>query len=457
MRGSLRYHVRMTPPSTPRRLLVLVHEFPPAGGGGVQRIAKFCRYLPEFGWEPTVVTTSLIEGRPTDVSLLADVDGVPVTRLPHRDVATAVARVLAPFKRGRGQASRPNAKTSSAPANAGTPARRPLSARIASWIAVPDGAVRWARSAEKTAADPAFGDFDAVLASGPPHSTLVAGARVAASRDIPYVADLRDAWAGYPGRTLPTSWHRSRDERLEREVMSRAAVVTAASDSFADEARSYGATRAVTITNGYDAADLPERPTREVGGPHSGGLALRLAFMGRFYATTDPTSLFEGIARARAEGVEVTLDVVGPDAPAARATAESLGLGDAVRFLGYQPHARALEIVAEADVAVLTLAALDGTAGVYPGKVFEYLGMGMPVLLVGPPEGVSAHLVREAGAGEVVRPDDPAAVADALRRLAEKTAAGTLPTPEPAVLSRFERRTLARELARELDEAVTAR
>ena len=51
----------------PRRLLVIAHEFPPSGGGGVQRIAKFCRYLPASGWAPEVITTEVIEG---DVNLL---------------------------------------------------------------------------------------------------------------------------------------------------------------------------------------------------------------------------------------------------------------------------------------------------------------------------------------------------------------------------------------------------
>ncbi len=142
----------MTSESTPRRLLVLVHEFPPAGGAGVQRIAKFCKYLPEFGWSPEVISTEMIEGRPTDPTLVADVEGVPVTRLAHRDVATSVARVLAPLKRRGGDAKGGGGVTGAGAAP--DHVRQPMSARIAHWIAVPDGASRWAKSAARTALDP---------------------------------------------------------------------------------------------------------------------------------------------------------------------------------------------------------------------------------------------------------------------------------------------------------------
>ena len=38
-----------------RRVLVVAYYFPPVGGSGVQRISKFVKYLPDFGWQPTVL------------------------------------------------------------------------------------------------------------------------------------------------------------------------------------------------------------------------------------------------------------------------------------------------------------------------------------------------------------------------------------------------------------------
>jgi len=39
-------------------VLFISHFFPPVGGAGVQRAAKFVKYLPDFGWSPTVLTVS---------------------------------------------------------------------------------------------------------------------------------------------------------------------------------------------------------------------------------------------------------------------------------------------------------------------------------------------------------------------------------------------------------------
>ena len=58
----------------PRRHVLVIHyHFPPLGGAGVQRVLKFVKYLPEFGWDVTVLTSSSRAYAVTDESLLADV------------------------------------------------------------------------------------------------------------------------------------------------------------------------------------------------------------------------------------------------------------------------------------------------------------------------------------------------------------------------------------------------
>ena len=58
--------------STPRRVLIIAYAFPPTGGPGVQRPAKFAKYLPQFGWRPTVWTVDAAPGLPRDTTLLDD-------------------------------------------------------------------------------------------------------------------------------------------------------------------------------------------------------------------------------------------------------------------------------------------------------------------------------------------------------------------------------------------------
>ena len=78
-------------------ILVLAYHFPPVGGGGVQRNAKFIRYLQSYGYSPTVVTGP---GRPSghwtphDGSMLDEIgETTPIFRTsgPERPLLKAVA------------------------------------------------------------------------------------------------------------------------------------------------------------------------------------------------------------------------------------------------------------------------------------------------------------------------------------------------------------------------------
>ena len=75
------------------------------------------------------------------------------------------------------------------------------------------------------------------------------------------------------------------------------------------------------------------------------------------------------------------------------------------------------------------------------GKVFEYLAAERPILAVVPPEGAAAELIRAAGAGVVVAPDDVDGMTAALRDLHGRWRAGKL---EDAPLSEEWRRKVSR-------------
>ncbi len=293
---------------------------------------------------------------------------------------------------------------------------------------------------------------EAVVASGPPFSVLVAGARIARRLGVPFVADFRDAWRDNPGSLHPTAWHRGRALARERQVLSLASAVTCVSGPIRDEVAELGGRNVTVLPNGFDPADLvPWSPK-----PDS---APRIAFMGWLYpAHSDPATLFEAMRRAaeRSSAAEkLVFEVIGPEAPFAVEAAVRAGVSDRVVFRGYQPHHRALELLSEADAGVVLIRDVPESKGSYTGKLFEYLGMGIPILLAGPEDGVAAELVREAHAGWPVSHGDVDGLADVLVEIAEAKQAGVaLPTPDADVVSRFDRRAQAARLAAVLDTVV---
>ncbi len=87
------------------------------------------------------------------------------------------------------------------------------------------------------------------------------------------------------------------------------------------------------------------------------------------------------------------------------------------------------------------------------GKVFEYLAAERPILALVPPDGAAAELIRDAGAGVVVAPEDVEGIKAALRELHERWRAGTLDAPPLSEewRRRVSRRTRVEELARLLE------
>src|ERR1044071_6349128 len=66
-----------------RRVLMVGYWYPPAVGAAARRTAGFARYLPEYGWEPLVVTSGrAAQDDPANVLRVADVGSAAMARFP---------------------------------------------------------------------------------------------------------------------------------------------------------------------------------------------------------------------------------------------------------------------------------------------------------------------------------------------------------------------------------------
>jgi glycosyltransferase involved in cell wall biosynthesis len=87
-----------------------------------------------------------------------------------------------------------------------------------------------------------------------------------------------------------------------------------------------------------------------------------------------------------------------------------------VRFLPFRPASEIPHVMVAGDLHVITVKrGLEGV--VVPSKLYSTLAAGRPMLVVAPPECDAARIVRESGCGVTADPDDPVAVAAAIREL----------------------------------------
>jgi glycosyltransferase involved in cell wall biosynthesis len=266
-----------------RHLLLISHFFPPMGGGGVQRVAKFVRYLVEHGWRTTIVC-----GRPEDywmrdVTLL---DEIPESA---RVLATAAASGLGILRRVRG--SRGGDRRSSRGFG--------LLRRAASWLLVPDSYIGWRPFALRAARDVVHQDPpDALMSSGPPETNHLVASTLRRESGTPWLADFRDPWFGLHLLPAPTAWHRARHAKLERRVLDEADCLVATTTWLRDllRERSHGKRAIYVIRNGYDPADFAGDIDR---GDVAGGDAspLRLVHAGMLTLTRTATGLLQGLQR----------------------------------------------------------------------------------------------------------------------------------------------------------------
>ena len=427
-----------------RRVLFVTYYFPPSGGPGVQRSLKFTKYLPEFGWMPTVLTV-----KPEDASY-PDLDpdlgleiptGVEVSRTAAWDPYAMYARVLGREKQ--------DVVTVGFLGEARTNARQ----RVARWIRanvfLPDARVGWVPFAVSRGRQLLRRyNHEAIVTTGPPHSSHLIGLILSSLHKKPWIVDLRDPWTGIDySEDLPTSAPaHSLDAAMERTVLRRASAVTIISEAMRSQVIEGRRLPIEVIENGFDPADfeglqVSPRPDR-----------FTLAHIGNLSAARNPTSLWKALRSMRASQTvpDLSLVLIGNVEPEVLAAAEANGVS--VDVLPYVPHETAVQRMCESTMLLLSINRVKSAPGIVTGKLYEYVASGRPVLGIGPPDGDAARILRDSGAGHMFAFDDSAGIGRYLQSAYHAWKSGRrLQGASEAAASLFSRRSQTKRLATLLD------
>ena len=440
-----RVGVAHNPPPTVKRLLFITYYFPPSGGPGVQRALKFAKYLPQFGWQPTVLTV-----RP-EKAAYPDLDPTLAGEVPPdvRVERTGAWDPYALYARLQGKS-----KAETVGVGFLGEAEMDWKQRLARWVRanvfLPDARVGWVpfalrRGRALVEADP----FDALLTTGPPHSAHLAGLLLARRYGLPWIADFRDPWTDIDyAEALPmTAPARRADAAMERAVLRGAGQVTAVSPQMARRLATRADVEPVVIQNGFDPADFqaPPPPPR----PH-----FEVAYLGNMNDARNPQALWEALRQLGLPETmpDVRVRLVGNVDPVVLRSAREQGVADVVETAGYVPHDEAVRRMRASAVLLLVINRVPGADGIMTGKLYEYVASGRPVLGLGPPDGDAAVVLRGAGAGEMFDYGDAAGVAAFLQRHHAAWKGGTpRPGAGKTAAERYSRRGQTGQLAQLLD------
>ncbi|MBN1466425.1 hypothetical protein JXA02_11725, partial [candidate division KSB1 bacterium] len=340
-----------------KNLLILTYYFPPLGLGGTQRVAKFVKYLPQFGWRPTVVTVKPIAYWARDESLMPDVQAARIVRTESYDPQ----RLLARLGRLHIEAAPPSARR-----GAGAFIRQ----KVAPFLLTPDSKILWHPFARQACCDLIRqDDFTALLTTSPPHSLHLIGRTIAKKFNLPWLVDFRDGWAGSHVVFEPTRWQRNRNLQQQKLVLRDASAVVAVSPGIVTSLqRSEGTDKYFLIYNGFDPEDFSH--SQERGGQYT------LCYSGTINRFADPEPLLDALLLLKRESPSqfrslrlqfVGLDTLGNFAERVHAR----GLDEQVEIVGHRDHAEAVAFVQNA-AALLLIAHARPTDTFIPGKTFEY-------------------------------------------------------------------------------------
>jgi glycosyltransferase involved in cell wall biosynthesis len=433
------------------RVLFLSYHFPPLGGAGVQRPARLVRHLPALGHEAIVVTgPGTVHGRwtPADERLADEIPpGTQVHRIPGPEPAVSTGWASAAER----------------------------------WLGREAPSARWLREGTlEVGRTAARGGVDAVYVWMQPYETAPAAVRLARELGVPLVADLGDPWALDEMMIYPTALHRRGELRRMRTFLAAADAIVMSTPEAARRVQAafpeLAAKPVLAIPNGFEPTDFAGPPPERRDGAfrivHTGYLHTEL---GRRQARLAPIRRLLGgaisgvdiLARSHIyllEAVERLLEaepglasrlevhLAGVLSGADREVADRSSV---VRLHGFLPHDETIRLMRSADLLFLPMQDLPpGTrATIVPGKTYEYLASGRPILAA-VPDGDARDLLAEAGSALLCRPTDVEGIAGAIAQQLRRTQG---PVPHPDVVARYEYERLTAALGAIFDELLGAR
>lgn len=405
------------------------------GMGGTQRVAKFSKYLPEFGWQPFVITVKPVFYYAQDASLLDELAGIPIFRTGSLDPL----RLLQIFKKPVPEA------TQAASAQSGWKSSRLikiLNDILGGWLLIPDTKVLWLPFAIfRTARLIRQEQIRMIFTTSPPQSVHLAGLLLKKIFRVKWVADFRDEWTGGESQASPTRVHSYINRVMEHVVLRNADAIVGISDRLMRNLQIKAGRHSgfTTIRNGFDAADLA----------HASKLAPPATFTilhcGSLSKVSQPGPFLQAIAELFEDQPElrgkikiqfVGTDIFGQLPP----LITQYHLAEHVEIIGYVPHREAIQKLFQAHVLLL-LVIKSSQEEIITGKVFEYFASGRPILAIIPP-GELAEMIQATQAGTILDFQNIQQIQLTILKYYQQYLAGTLPAQAAESVFQFERKYL---------------
>jgi glycosyltransferase involved in cell wall biosynthesis len=357
------------------KVLFITYYWPPSGRASLHWPLKMIKFLPDFNWDPLVLTVNEDTFSYKDESML---NGI------RPDLTVLRTNTIEPFNIYRkflGKKKREPLISSETISKSNRSFNHLLSIWIRMNLFVPDARLGWYFPAVKTGKKfLSQNNINKIVSIGPPHTAHLIGKKLASKFNIDHIPVFIDPWVDIAyyrefKRSKPTL---AIDNYFEKRVLKNAKKIVFITETMKDDyTKKYAfiKDKSHVLYWGFNEDDFKDAES-QIGNANSGEV---LVHAGNIFDYQNPVNFWKEIKRQIDNGRKLKIKFIGTVSPGIRKTIEEISLTTHTDYLGFLPYKEMLKELMKASYLIVCATEPRHI----PGKLFEYLRTGKPIIAFG--------------------------------------------------------------------------
>lgn len=444
-----------------KNILIIAYYYPPKGGAGVQRTAKFANYLSKFGYKVHVLTVKENTAGLVDLSIYKEINNsitIYRTDIKETNLLNSIMNLMKRTTKNKNSSEKE--QTNDYKLNLKSKIKdifKTFFLNLYSLAFIPDDKKGWIQFAvdqgKKIIKE---NDIDLIFTTSAPYSTHIIGYKLVSNIKVKWVADFRDPWASNPFSNYNFVLQ-SIYNHLENKVVKKSNRIISVSkpiiEDFIKRYPNENNNKFVVIPNGYDEEDFAELDL-EISKHNS---KFTILYNGTLYGKRSPETILSVIesliAKEKIDKNKIQIRFIGEIGNTYMRIIKyySNKYPGVVVHKSYIPHKESLFELCKANALLLIIDEGRGSEGIYTGKLFEYIRVGKTILGV-VPEGVAKDLIDETNTGYTALPSNEIEIENIIVRAYNDfiNCSNTL-LPNNDKIKEYSRENLTKKLIKEIE------
>jgi glycosyltransferase involved in cell wall biosynthesis len=380
-----------------KKVLFISYYWPPSGKASIHWPLKIIKHLPDFEWLPAVLTV--------EEDTFSQKDETITNEVPN-EINVFRAKSFEPFnvyKKFTGKEQNEQLVASETISTKNKSFAHRLSIWIRMNLFIPDARVGWYFPAVKKGVEVLREEkVNAIVSIGPPHTTHLIGKKLSVKYKKPHIPVFIDPWVDI---SYYKNFRRNRltlriDNRMEKSVLKNAAAVVFVTETMKmdyESKYSFVQGKSNLLYWGYSEEDFKGIEIGKKSNEEN-----IIVHAGNIFSYQNPVKFWEQIKKEISSGSKLKLKFIGTVDPSIKDSIKKAGLQQNTEYVGFLPYKKMLEEICNADF--LLVCATEPRH--VPGKLFEYLRTGKPIIAFGNNNNEVKELITKTNAGMIFRYDE---------------------------------------------------